>query len=223
MAFLSNGNPCPFHYVALGDSLTVGVGAGIFNPGFVNEYRLMAEQSLQRPISFNIFAKTGTTSQQILDSLSLPEITSHICHSEIITLTAGGNDLIKSGKNFLMNKNEEVLEESLSNATANISKIIDTIHQIHADKNQPFILRLFNIYNPFPKIKFIDPWLQQFNAHLASFSKQPHIEVADIYTAFSGKQNFLLSLDHIHPNIRGYHVMAQTVNNLGYDGLINNK
>ncbi|MBM7645082.1 lysophospholipase L1-like esterase [Scopulibacillus daqui] len=222
MALFDHCNSRVPHYVALGDSLTVGVGAGIFNPGFVNIYRTMAESALSKPVLFKIYAKTGATSKQILNSLSFPEIASHIRHSEIITLTAGGNDLIQAGKDFLANRNENRLEESLRHASANISEIIHTINQIHI-ANDPFILRIFNVYNPFPNIKFIDHWLQAFNAHLQNFSKYPHVKIADIYTAFSGRQKFLLSLDHIHPNILGYQVMAETANQLGYDGLLDKK
>lgn len=208
------------HYVALGDSLTVGVGTPLFTPAFVDWYLEMSEQALKHTIYFNVFAKIGATTDRILRFLSIPEVAVNVSHADIITLTAGGNDLIHAAETFLITKKTQDLEDALTKSTANIGEIIDKIHALNPPHKHTFIIRLLNLYNPFPDIPEADSWIQHFNAHLALFSKMPHIGVADIYHPFAGRQRELLSRDHVHPNSTGYKVMAEATHLLGYDHLL---
>lgn len=206
-------------YLALGDSLTVGVGSGLFAPGFVGCYHQLSEAALKRPICQRVYAKVGATTKEVLQSLEIPEIAAAVHEADIVTITAGANDLIDAAEEFLVNKKATVLESALKISTTNLSKILDKIHAIHAPKDNTYIIRLLNLYNPLPNIPQIDPWIQQFNSHLSHFSSLPHIKIADIYHPFAGHQQALLSADHIHPNSRGYDVMANAVYQLGFDHL----
>ncbi|TCP23486.1 lysophospholipase L1-like esterase [Scopulibacillus darangshiensis] len=211
----------PLLYTALGDSLTVGVGTAIFTPGFTGRYRELSEQALNTSIYQNVYAKIGATSGEILQILDLPEVTASIRTSKIITITAGANDLIDAGQQYLITKDAGILEKALKTSMANISRIINRIHAVHNPKNNNYIIRLLNLYNPFPNIPAADPWIERFNRHLTLFGQEPHIAVADIYHAFAGRQNALLSSDHIHPNAEGYNLMAKVTAELGYDHLRN--
>lgn len=55
-----------------------------------------------------------------------------------------------------------------------------------------------------------------FNRQLNSFDNGKTIRVADIYSVFKGRQEDLLSKDHIHPNNLGYQEIAHTLTQLGY-------
>ena len=207
-------------YVALGDSLTVGVGTPLFSRAFVDRYLELSEQALKHAIYLNIFAKIGATTEEILQCLSMPEVAVNISFADIITLTAGGNDLIHAAETFLITKKSQDLEDALNKSMAHIGKIIDKIHTLNPPQKHTYIIRLLNLYNPFPDIPEADSWIQNFNAHLAMFSKMPHIGVVDIYHPFAGRQGELLSLDHIHPNSTGYKVMAEATHLLGDDLLL---
>lgn len=206
-------------YAAIGDSLTVGVGSTFFTPNFVERYRQRIEQAFNRPVAVQTFAKNGATTEQILASLSDPNVAQAIGQADIITLTAGGNDLIKAGKEFLRTGNTELLQYALSSGSANIEQIIQTIHMLNPPAQHPYIIRLFNLYNPLPGIPEAAPWIQAFNRQLAGFKRFPHIEVVDLYHIFLGHEAFYLSFDHIHPNPRGYEAMADAAAQLGYGSI----
>jgi uncharacterized protein (TIGR01732 family) len=210
-------------YVALGDSLTVGVGAPLFTrASFVDRYQQLSERALKHIIYLNTFAKIGATTEEVLQDLSRSEVAVNVSHANIITLTAGGNDLIQAAESFLKSKKTQDLEEALDKSTSNIANIIDKIHALNPPQNHTYIIRLLNLYNPFPDIPEADSWIQDFNTHLAMFSKMPHIGVVDIYHPFAGRQRELLSIDKIHPNPIGYKIMAEATYQLGYDHLLKN-
>ena len=209
----------PFYrYVALGDSLTAGIGSDLFSPDFVDRYAGKASALLQKRVIIDKFARSGATSGEILASLDIPVICETLKASDIVTLTAGGNDLIDAAELFLIDQNEDRLFNALESAIITIKKIMERIHDLHHPKHNRYIMRILNLYNPFPNIPQAEPWLQKFNSHLNEYARYPHIEVADIYGAFNGKQRELLR--GIHPNDQGYEVMAEVVHRLGYAPLI---
>lgn len=212
-----NGNLSPIQYTALGDSLTVGVGADLFSPGFVLRYGRDAERALGQPVFIEKIAKNGATSGEILHALDVPQVAYAVRSSKIITITAGGNDLIDAAERYLIDRHEAALFKALDTATANIHRMIDRIHAIHNPTPHQYILRLLNLYNPFPGIPQADLWIKRFNSGLAGFTAYPHIKIADIYSAFQGRQSELLKPFGVHPNDRGYAVMADVLDRLGYD------
>ena len=60
-----------------------------------------------------------------------------------------------------------------------------------------------------------DIWVERFNRHIESFPKDCHVKVADIFSLFNGKVNEILSADNIHPNAKGYGIIARVVAGLG--------
>lgn len=202
------------HYVALGDSLTVGVGTPLFTRTFVDRYVELSEQALGHCIYVNVFARVGATTKEILQCLSKPEVAVKIANADIITVTAGANDLIHAAEKFLITKKMQDLNDALNKSIMNIARIIDEIHDVNPPDKNIYIIRLVNLYNPFPNNPKADSWIQDFNAYLARFSRMPHIDIVDIYHPFAGRQR-----DCVHPNATGYNVMAEAAYQLGYDYL----
>lgn len=213
------GEAHTLYYVALGDSLTVGVGT-LFSRTFVDHYLELSEQALKHFIYLTICAKAGAITEEILQCLSMPDVALCVAHADIITLTAGGNDLIHAAEKFLITKKTQDLNDALNDSMTNIAGIIDKIHALNPPEKNTYIIRILNLYNPFPDIPEVDSWIRDFNAHLATFSRMPHIGIVDIYHPFAGKQNEILSVDHVHPNAIGYKVMAEATYQLGYDHLL---
>ena len=206
-------------YVALGDSLTVGVGSSPFLRGFVCRFKTYAETDLQNHICLDIFAKTGATTGDVLHSLKHPLIRNRINSAQIITITAGGNDLINAYKEFLVTKDSKTFTNALVNCKKNILHIINNITKEKSTSNQQYMIRLVTLYNPLPEISRGDKWVQAFNEHIQSFAKLPHVKVADIYRLFKGKEKELLSVDHVHPNDKGYEQIALALRNIDYSPL----
>lgn len=81
-------------YLAIGDSLTVGFGA-LPSRGWVSRYRAETERLFRRPVVCRKAAKIGATSGEVLRMITrMPG--EWIARADIITITAGGNDLIRA-------------------------------------------------------------------------------------------------------------------------------
>lgn len=209
-------------YVALGDSLTVGVGRSLFAPGFPQRYAMMAKQDLDTKIRLSIFARSGATTEEILKSLDSPRVQCELGQAEIISITAGGNDLIDATQGFRKNNDEKVFYDALTKCKENISTIIYKIKEfksVNGESQRLYFIRLFNLYNPFPEVEIAEYWISKFNNHLENFSKEKYLSVVDINRAFDHHVKELISIDKVHPNDKGYEVMADLMRNSGYSPL----
>lgn len=207
--------PC-LSYVALGDSLTVGVGASFLTPGFVGRYVRLTEKKLDRRIFTDIFVKSGIETSGVLDIVRSESLHRKITRANIITISAGGNDLIQASKDFIESGDQAEIAQSVKECHSNMMKIMAMIHELKKDCGVPFIIYLLNLYNPLSQVALADKWVRLFNRHLSSFDNNKTIRVVDIYTVFKGRQEELLSRDRIHPNNLGYQEIANTLVQLGY-------
>lgn len=207
--------PC-LSYVALGDSLTVGVGASFLTPGFVGRYVRLTEKKLDRRIFTDILAKSGIETSGVLDIVRSESLHRKITRANIITISAGGNDLIQASKDFIESGDQAEIAQSVKECHSNMMKIMAMIHELKKDCGVPFIIYLLNLYNPLSQVALADKWVRLFNRHLSSFDNNKTIRVVDIYTVFKGRQEELLSRDRIHPNNLGYQEIANTLVQLGY-------
>jgi len=203
-------------YIALGDSLTVGVGASFLTPGFVGRYARLTEKTLDRRIFTEIFAKSEIESSGVLDIVRSEPLHRKMNRANIITISACGNDLIQASKDFIKSGDQTDLVQSVKECHRNMMKIMATIHELKKDCGVPFIIYLLNLYNPLSQVVLADKWVRLFNRHLRSFDNNKTIRVVDIYTVFEGRQEELLSRDRIHPNNLGYQEIANTLVQLGY-------
>lgn len=213
--FVSNHR---FQYVALGDSITAGIGTILFHPDFVDWYYRFAETALKTPIDVAVFAHSGATIQELVGLLKRPMTQEAIKRAEIITITAGGNDLIDAAKHFLMSDNVQTIENRLSESQTYCHEFVETIHRLKTNASTPYIIRSMNLYNPFPQIKVVDDWVRKFNNHLETcFGTGRNAKVADVYSLFKGHEREWIK--GIHPNETGYYEIAKALDKLGYEPL----
>ncbi|MDP4169344.1 MAG: GDSL-type esterase/lipase family protein [Bacillota bacterium] len=210
-----------FLYVALGDSLSVGVGTTFFSPGFVQRFRRSAERVLDDHIALRIYAHSGYKTEDVLNDLKKEYIQDSLRNADIITITAGGNDLISAARKYLDDKNEEDLSIALKKCITNMTAILDTIHKLKSDSDTPYIIRMFNLYNPFPKEPLAQKWVKKFDTHLNNLAIHEHVAFVDMQKLFKNNESEYLSIDQIHPNDLGYDRMAEQLNKLGYGQLGN--
>jgi len=201
-------------YCAIGDSLTVGIGSTYFVKGFITKYLWLLRKSLDKPIVPYIYGKSGATTANILKMLHHPFVKEGIIRSNIITLTAGGNDLIDAAQAFLKNKNEKDFFLAVDHGKKNLASIMETILNMKTGE-EPFIIRMMNLYDPFENIPGTDKWVEAYNQGIEQLSSPPMIKVANVHDRFKGKTNELLAIDHVHPNNRGYEVIAEELFKLG--------
>ncbi|WP_026694020.1 GDSL-type esterase/lipase family protein [Peribacillus kribbensis] len=203
-------------YTALGDSITVGMGASFLAPGFAPRYRSLASSDLGERIELRNFARIGFETADVLCSLERRDVQKSISDAEIITITAGGNDLIHTLEKTGNITDPAPYREALEHAQTNFEKILNRIYQIKEHKSHTYIIRLCNLYNPFPEVPPADKWIMAFNQHLQKLCGAPHVKIADLYSAFKGHESDYLSVDRVHPSNLGHQAIAKELRRLEY-------
>lgn len=209
-----------YQYTAIGDSLTTGFGALPGN-GFVPMYRRMAEGRLRSNVASTNLGVNGLTTSELEQRLRGSSMTREaIRAADIITLSIGGNDLIHAAKAAARqpeNLSKE-LRRSLQECKQNFAAIMSILFQLKAGTRRPYIIRIVGLYNPYPQVVGATEWVRQFNSYASQYSSRV-CGFASIYSEFAGNERGLLSIDHLHPNGRGYRVIAEKLDGLGYGGL----
>ncbi|MDO7905904.1 GDSL-type esterase/lipase family protein [Paenibacillus sp. JX-17] len=206
-----------YGYAAIGDSLTVGTGTLPGN-GFVAVYRKLASVSLHAHVVRSNWGINGLTSGQLLDLVrGNPAIRSSLADAQIITVSIGGNDLLRAFRGVRYGS-QPSYSAVLPQVQRNVEGIIREIYTLKKKESGRFMIRAVGLYNPLPSVPEAGYWVERYNLFLQGLNS-PGFAAADLYPAFSGRERELLSLDRIHPNARGYRVIAFELNRLGYGSL----
>ncbi len=225
-------------YIALGDSLTAGVGSSDHLshnfPSLVAQALGLALMNLGHP---------GDTSADILShghlDLAVAEALSRARDDDpgndvaLITITAGGNDMLAFYEDhFLTGQCPDIptvrtrpecvraLEAAIQELRNNLDRILGRLREAAPQAE----VIIFTLYNPFagqdsPLAQMgelvleggTDPSLPQgVNDVIREAAKAHGAKVADAFPVLSGRRD-LMAKDGIHPNDRGYEVMAQLV------------
>lgn len=220
-----------YTYVALGDSLTEGVGDSTKQGGFVPilAQSLSNENDGQyQPVNYGV---AGNTSAQILDRLKKQtDLQKDLKKAHVMTLTVGGNDLRKVVVDHLSDFSLSDIRKPLKNYTANLKEMITK-----ARKDNPHLpIYVVGIYNPlylnFPELTSIqtavDRWNETTEETIAQFDQVYFVPINDaLYKGIDGKMGVsevsdgkatiandaLYEEDRFHPNNTGYEKMKQAI------------
>lgn len=220
-----------FTYVAIGDSLTQGVGDTTNQGGFVP----LLAQSLTNETDFEVkainYGVSGNTSAQILSRMQeKKEIGKDLKQARLMTLTVGGNDLRKAVLEDTSNLDLDRFDKPAKRYVKNLKQIIDL-----ARKDNPDLpIYVVGIYNPlylnFPDLTdlqtVVDQWNQRTEQTLAAYKDVYFVPVNDLlYKGIDGKSGVteweqgketvtndaLYDEDSFHPNNTGYEIMKEAV------------
>jgi lysophospholipase L1-like esterase len=200
--------------LALGDSLTVGYGAreGF---GFADLYRAYLQEHFNKTVDLINAGVNGAATADILYSLQNDDtIRAAVQKADIITITAGGNDLLRAAENYFVDLKLSHLISALRSCQQNYQLLLAAIKQFKKDSSDPYIIRLSELYNPSPDILEAKFCVKRVNKIIRKF-KEPNIKVAKVYDAYRGKEDRLLAEDRVHPNEDGYAVIADEFGRLG--------
>lgn len=227
------------HYVAIGDSLTEGIGDQTKQGGFVP---LVANDLKDRydltAIEIENYGVNGERSDQILKRLKKnSEIQTNIKSADFITLTVGGNDLMKVIQNDLFGISIQSFKRPLQKYQKNVEQLIEEIRKLNGHA-PVYILGIYNpFYLNFPEIKDMQTIVNNWNAGTESVVKNADncyfIPINDLLyqglnqkvgvteegtnqsstseSTSNSKNNVLYEEDHFHPNNLGYQLMANAV------------
>lgn len=197
-----------FHYTAFGDSLTAGYGVGT-GEGFAHVLSGLIEQRVEKPVSLYTHGMIGATSQQLLTLLlHHAELQKKMKQAQLITLTAGGNDLIQGGRRYARSGSRWSVYRSLVDIKHNVARMIEIVE--NWKRGQPYRMIVLELYNPIPEIEDVGFFIEQYNQLLHRFENEK-VKAAAVQQKFVGKVERLMSEDGIHPNQYGHVKMAQAV------------
>ncbi|HEM4130008.1 MULTISPECIES: SGNH/GDSL hydrolase family protein [Streptococcus] len=217
-----------FRYLALGDSLTEGVGDVTGQGGFVP----LLAQSLVNEYGYEVdvqnFGVSGNTSKQILKRMKEnEELQQALKEADLLTLTVGGNDLRKVIVSNLSNLKLSTFDKPAREYGRNLEKIVKRARQENAD----LPIYILGIYNPFylsfPELTemqtVVDKWNQTTKQITEKYKDVYFVEINDLlYKGLEGEMglsqsssastnNLLYEDDHFHPNNTGYEIMKKAL------------
>ncbi len=220
-------------YAALGDSLTEGVGDATGQGGFVPLFAKEIENSTGGSVSSQNFGKAGDTSTQIYNRMmKSKKITDGLKKANIITITIGGNDVLKVIRDNVtklssMTEKDFVKPEELYQAR--VKKLLDKIREDNPQA-QIYVLGIYNpFYLNFPDLTVMQNVIDSWNTATAGVVSQEKntyfIPINNLLYKGSGDKqaveadsstsavanNLLYTEDHFHPNNIGYQIMADAV------------
>lgn len=228
--------------VAIGDSLTKGVGDSTQSGGYVP---LVANQLKEAPGVNSVTTKnhgvTGERSDEILKRIeNQKELQTDIEKADIIVLTAGGNDLIQTFKKEKLNINQESFLQPETAYKKNLSTILKRLNK-HNPKAQIYVFGLYNPYDTiFPEVTEMKDILLSWNTATESLVEENGAIYFSLSNIFNGEKETSLSKtdqksektatsdllyeeDLFHPNDKGYQLIAQQLYRtiLNHEGLAN--
>lgn len=218
-------------YVAIGDSLTKGVGDSTNQGGFVPllAQSLTNETGLEfKAINYGV---SGNTSSQILTRMQeKKEIQKDLKQAQLLTITVGGNDLRKAILEDTSNLYLGRFDKPSKTYVKNLKQIIEL-----ARKDNPDLpIYVVGIYNPlylnFPDLTelqtLVDQWNQRTEETLSAYHDVYFVPINDLlYKGIDGKSGVteselgketvtndaLYDEDSFHPNHTGYEIVKEAV------------
>ncbi|WAA13281.1 SGNH/GDSL hydrolase family protein [Fervidibacillus halotolerans] len=205
--------PKTLNIVALGDSLTQGVGDESARGGYVfylEQY--LTELKGVKDVQIDNFGVKGHRSDQLLSRLNKEEIKTKIEQADLVLMTIGGNDIMKVVKENIFHLKMEDFQARQEIFETNLKNIFDLIKEYNSEST----IFLIGLYNPFsywfsdiPQLQEIVQNWNETGKQVTSLYEQSYFVPID--EIFSTDRLDLLYEDQFHPNGRGYELIAQTV------------
>ncbi|BCA85468.1 lipase/acylhydrolase [Enterococcus saigonensis] len=174
------------HFVAIGDSLTEGIGDETKRGGFVpivtND---MQERYRLTSVEVENYGVAGERSDQILKRIKKEKtILENIATADVLTLTVGGNDLMKVIQDNFFGLTTKTFKRPQEKYQKRITEIITLLQK----ENKQAPIYVFGIYNPFylnfPEItdmqKIVDNWNLATEETVKTFKNVHFIPINDL-------------------------------------------
>jgi len=210
---IDDDNAKQLHYLALGDSLTDGVGDEYSQDGYVGRLAdsMLAWTSISE-VDVDNRGKRGRRSDQLLKLIKKGHYDEELQEAQLISLTMGGNDVMKVVKQDLFNLKRDAFDKELLTYENRYSKIINGIRA----KNPTVPLLLIGFYNPFSIVTneanefdtIITEWNDVIKKVASKDSNACYVSVEDL---FDSNEELVYHTDFFHPNAKGYDKMTERI------------
>ncbi|MFD1036974.1 SGNH/GDSL hydrolase family protein [Virgibacillus byunsanensis] len=197
--------------VAIGDSLTQGVGDETGEGGYIGILDNTINKNKQL-VRFDNFGKRGNRSDQLLKRIEDPEISTSIAEADIVLLTVGANDIMKVVKeNFTNLSFQDFVQERIA-YEERLEEIISTVESINGNAD----VYLLGFYNPFEQYFddieelgiIVEDWNRTGEAVASNHENLTFIPTVDLFT---NTDENVFAEDKFHPNYNGYQRIAKRV------------
>ena len=219
--------------VAVGDSLTQGVGDETNKGGFVPLLANSLETKFPvNPVEIENFGVSGNRSPQILKRVKSDEkLQKNLKTADIITLTVGGNDLMRVIQNNILGLSVDTFKKPGEKYQKNLQELLDEIRTYNS-KAPIYVLGIYNpFYIYFPEITEMQEIVNNWNRLTESVVEQEDQtyfvpindliyqgifdtndanveEEVDASTLNDLRNNALYEEDKFHPNFNGYQLIS---------------
>lgn len=201
------------YYLALGDSLTRGVGDELGQYGYTG--RLAETLELWpaiREVELDNRGKNGRRSEKVLELLQRGHYDTELAQADFITMTVGGNDVMKVVRTDLFSLKKMMFDEALIPFTESYTQILKEIRLRNAEV--PIILVGF--YNPFsiitdeftPFETIIDEWNTEMETVARTDVNACFVPISDLFVS---NDDLVYHTDFFHPNATGYERMTTRI------------
>lgn len=198
--------------VALGDSLTQGVGDPTNEGGYIGILDRMINKDDETIVQFINYGKRGSRTNQLLNLIDEDEIKEDIKQADIILITIGANDIMQVFKENFTNLTLTPFVTEEVEYEIRLKNIFTKLRQ--TNKNAQ--IYLLGFYNPFgqyfEEIEELDLIVSNWNDIGKNMTESlKEIQFIPIKDLFEDDTNTLLADDFFHPNYEGYRNMAERV------------
>lgn len=206
--------PSNLTVVAIGDSLTAGVGDTESNGGYVGDVSdLLQKEENISSVDVANFGVKGHKTTDLLKVLQKKKVLEKLREADIILMTIGGNDIMKVTRNHIMDLELEPYREEQPFFEKRMKKIFQTVRTANPDA----VIVYTGLYNPFklmlPELGEIDTIVEEWNRTSSSIVMKDgnaiFIPIEDIFSRKSVAN--LLYTDEFHPSETGYSLIADRV------------
>lgn len=227
--------------VAIGDSLTEGIGDSTGRGGYVPLVAELLESKDEiETVSTSNYGISGNRSDQILKRIKKDEkLQNDVKKADVIVLTVGGNDLMKVVRSTLLKVKEDSFIKPQKEYKERIEETFKELRSLNSDAP----IYVFGIYNPFylyfseitEMQDIVDSWNETTQSVVEEEKKAHFIPINDILykggnqpelsedqkdtidSSVNDKKeskvfnDLLFEEDNFHPNDSGYELMAQSL------------
>lgn len=204
----------PTLIVAIGDSLTQGVGDSKHQGGYVPYLKKRLErESYLNSVKIVNHGLIGIESVQLLKQLNNKNVQKDIKSADFIIVTNGGNDIMNVFRQHFTNLKMDQFQLARRKYIATLKQFMDKIRLY----NKMAPIYFVGLYNPFSKQMaelyeldwIVSDWNKSGKMMVEMYEPALYIEIEDIFNNTS--EDLFYTEDYFHPNDRGYELIAARI------------
>lgn len=217
-------SPGEITYIAIGDSLTAGLGSSEENylriHGFVPQFTKYLRE--KNNVTVENYGIPGLSSTGLLALLNADEaLQNRLRTAGVISVSIGGNDFLQTIRSVPESEDEAALNLRMEILKRTYQETYKLLRELNPDAT----IILLGLYNPYPEghelTELGAKYAPLFNGFIEEYREESNTLVIDPYGAFEGKalEWTHISEEDIHPNDKGYSEIVRLMKNAYQESL----